>query len=133
MTLYVDNGLLPPVHFIDPATDVEDPDAYFVIRRELPHKYQMEYLDLAVGYEIDLDDEDEETVKVKATANKMLVSQVTDILMEGGLVTIAGVFDAETKQPITAADWKKLPGSLMSQITKAIQKTAKGKKTDSKN
>ena len=133
MAIYVEDETVK-INFIDPKTN-EESDAYFVIRRELPHKYQMDYFDLAMSYELDLDgEEDSEVLKVKAQANKLRVSQVTDILIEGGLVEISGVIEKSTDKPITAADWKKLPNALIGQISKAIQKTAQAnKKTTPKN
>lgn len=120
------------INFVDPETNVETPDSYFIIRNELPYDGYMEYLDAAVSYELQLPGEDskEDDEKMKATTNKLTISRIQNILMEHGLVEIVGVQN-EDGTPITAANWKKLSTALMGQVLKAIQTTADVKRPNS--
>src|SRR5438132_1626816 len=81
---------------------VEDPDAYFLVRQELPYEGYMAYLDAAVSFEL-------KGEAIESESAKMKISQIQAILMQYGLLEIHGVRDAKTQVELTADQWATLP------------------------
>lgn len=105
---------------------VDDPDAYFVIREELPYEGYMAYLDAAVSFELKGD-------TVETESAKMRLSDIQEILIKYGLVEIHGVVEKKTQRELTVAEWRRLPMGLLSQIFKEIQLIAKSQAASNPN
>lgn len=121
--ILIDDEVKTIKKFFQDENGQDDPDAFYVIREELPYDGYMAYLDAAISYELKDD-------QVEAETSKMKLSEIQGILMQYGLVEIHGVVEKTSKRELTASEWRRLPMLYIGQIAKAIQLTAKaqGKK-----
>jgi hypothetical protein len=104
------------LHFRDPETDIEDPEATFTIRKRLSHDAQMEYIEAAQDLDID---PDTGTITPRM-ATDFKLSRIQAILLKDALKRLEGIAD-EDGRPYTPDTFHAADAPLVRQVTDAIQ------------